>query len=170
MRLSTLSAVIVANAVGALAVESLSESVKDLPQCSYSAFKNALEKEGCDVKDVGAGTFDCMCKHVASIAVTMAMDKVDANCQANWSTALAGVCVQWSVYSTTATDFPEATKALASELGAAANAGPTSATGSAASSGSTAGAASTPSSKGAAAASTPVMGLLGAAALAGILV
>lgn len=72
--------------------------------------------------------------------------------------------MQWSVYSTTATDFPEATKALASELGAAANAGPTSAAGSAASSGSTAGAASTSSSEGAAAASTPVMGLLGAAA------
>ena len=87
----------------------------------------------------------------------------------DWSTPLAGVCVQWSVYSTTATDFPEATKALASELGAAANAGPTS-TGSAASSGSTAGAVSTSSSKGAAAAATPVMGLLGAAALAGILV
>ncbi|OAQ96133.1 hypothetical protein LLEC1_01041 [Akanthomyces lecanii] len=169
MRFSTLSALIVTNAVGALAAESLSESVKDFPQCSYSTFKNALEKEGCDVKDIKTGTFDCMCKHVASIVVTMATSKVDPNCQANWSTALTGVCVQWSVYSTSATDFPEATKALASELGADGNAGPTS-TGSAASSGSSAGAASTSSSKGPAAAATPVMGLLGAAALAGILV
>lgn len=85
MRFSAISAAIVANAVGALAAESLSESVKDFPQCSYSAFKNALEKEGCDVKDIGAGTFDCMCKHVASIVVTMVTGKVDANCQASTS-------------------------------------------------------------------------------------
>ncbi|OAA72104.1 hypothetical protein ISF_01177 [Cordyceps fumosorosea ARSEF 2679] len=168
MRFSTLSAVIMANAMGALAIESLSESVKDFPQCSYSAFKNALSKEGCDVKNIGAGTFDCLCKHLQSIVVTMVTSKLDANCQANWSQALTGVCAQWELASTTATDFPEATKALASELGAA-GAVATS-TGSAASSGSTAGAASTSSSKGPAAAATPVMGLLGAAALAGMLV
>ncbi|OAA40226.1 hypothetical protein BBO_06284 [Beauveria brongniartii RCEF 3172] len=169
MRFFTFAALGVANAIGALALESLSESVKDFPQCSYSAFKNALEKEGCDVKSIGAGTFDCLCKHVASIIVTMTSSKIDANCQANWGTALTGVCIQWGLASSTASDFPEATKALASELGAAADAGPTS-TGSAASSGSTAGAASTSSSKGPAAVATPVMGLLGAAALAGILV
>ncbi|TQV93344.1 hypothetical protein V2A60_010231 [Cordyceps javanica] len=169
MRFPALSAVVAANAIGALALESLSESVKDFPQCSYSAFKKALDKEGCDVKNIGSGTFDCLCKHLASIVVTMSSSKLDANCQANWSTALTNVCAQWGLASTTATDFPEATKALASELGAAGDAGATS-TGSAANSGSTAGAASTSSSKGPAAATTPVMGLLGAAALAGILV
>ncbi|KAJ6780264.1 hypothetical protein PWT90_04237 [Aphanocladium album] len=169
MRFATLSTVIVANAIGALAVESLSESIKDFPKCSYSAFKNALDKEGCDVKNVGTGTLDCLCKHLQSIVVTMTMSKLDANCQANWGSALANVCANWELYSTSVSDLPEATQALASELGGAANAGPTT-TGSAAGSGSTAGAASTSSSKGPAAAATPVMGLLGAAALAGILV
>ncbi len=85
MRFPTLSAVIVANAIGALAIESLSESVKDFPQCSLSAFKNALQKEGCDIKSIGAGTFDCLCKHVASVVVTMSSSKLDANCQASTS-------------------------------------------------------------------------------------
>lgn len=84
------------------------------------------------------------------------------------------VCAQWELASTTASDFPEATKALASELGAAGDdASPTS-TGGSSAGGSTAsksGAApATSSSKGPAAAATPVVGLLGAAALAGILI
>ncbi|EGX95116.1 hypothetical protein CCM_03388 [Cordyceps militaris CM01] len=163
MRFSTLSVVVVANAIGALALGSLSESVKDFPQCSLSAFKNALDKEGCDVKNIGSGTFDCLCDHLASVAVTMSLSGLDLNCRANWSSALTRVCANWQIASTTAPDFPEATKALASELGAAGAAGPTSAS-------STAGAASTSSSKGPAAAATPVIGLLGAAALAGILI
>lgn len=85
MRFHTLSAVIVANAIGALALETLSESVKDFPQCSLSAFKKALDKEGCDVKNVGTGTFDCLCKHLESIVVSMSMSKLDANCQASKS-------------------------------------------------------------------------------------
>lgn len=83
MRVSVLSAALVANALGALAIDSLSEGVKDFPQCSLSAFKKALDKEGCDVKNVGAGTFDCLCKHLASIVVTMTTSKIDANCEAS---------------------------------------------------------------------------------------
>lgn len=86
MRFSVVSTAILANAIGALAIETLSESVKDFPECSLSAFKKALDKEGCDVKTVGSGTFDCLCKHLASIVVTMTQSKIDANCQASMYT------------------------------------------------------------------------------------
>ncbi|KAJ3482790.1 hypothetical protein NLG97_g7475 [Lecanicillium saksenae] len=87
MRFATLSTVILANAIGALALEGLAESVKDFPKCSYSAFKKALDKEGCDVKNVGSGTFDCLCKHLESIVVSVSMSRLDANCQASMSTS-----------------------------------------------------------------------------------
>ena len=77
------TAVVVANAIAAAAIESLSDAVKDFPQCSLSAFKKALDKEGCDVKSVGGGTFDCMCKHLESIVVTMSTSGIDANCEAS---------------------------------------------------------------------------------------
>lgn len=83
MRVSVLSTVVVANVFGAVALESLSDFVKDFPQCSLSAFKKALEKEGCDTTSVGTPTFDCLCKHLTSIVVTMSTSGIDANCNAS---------------------------------------------------------------------------------------
>lgn len=83
MRVLVLSIAVLANVFGAVALESLSDFVKDFPQCSLSAFKKALEKEGCDTTSVGTPTFDCLCKHLTSIVVTMSTSGIDANCNAS---------------------------------------------------------------------------------------
>ncbi|KAK3191157.1 hypothetical protein K4F52_002743 [Lecanicillium sp. MT-2017a] len=174
MRAAISTIVVLGGALGATAIGSLSEFIVDIPSCSYSSFSKAVEKEGCDVKNVSADTLKCLCKHLTSIVVSMTTDDLDLNCQANFQSAIAGACTQWEVQGTAAPDLAVATKALASELAgktpgpAASGSEPTGGEDASQTEGT---AAETSSSEGPAAAATPFIGLLGgAAAIAGLMI
>lgn len=87
MRFSTVSTLIAANSLCVRAAEdSLSASVAAIPQCALSAFQNALGKQSCDTKNVGAATFDCLCKQLTDISEIMAASassELDADCLAS---------------------------------------------------------------------------------------
>ncbi|KND87025.1 hypothetical protein TOPH_08323 [Tolypocladium ophioglossoides CBS 100239] len=115
MRTSTLFTAVLANALGATALEGLSGYVGDVPSCAYSTFAKAMSEAGCATTSVNAADFDCICKHMGSIAITVARG-VDVKCSADFTTALGSFCGVWIVQGTTATDLPAATSILAAEL------------------------------------------------------
>lgn len=84
MKAASFYALTLTSILGVAAIESLSEYVGDVPKCAYSAFTESVEKEGCNTKDVNASTFDCICKHMASIVITVVRE-VDSNCNASKS-------------------------------------------------------------------------------------
>lgn len=94
MRAAISTIVVLGGALGATAIGSLSEFIVDIPSCSYSSFSKAVEKEGCDVKNVNADTLKCLCKHLTSIVVTMNTDDLDLNCQASKLTTSASTFVE----------------------------------------------------------------------------
>lgn len=91
MRTSAILAAVVANGLCATALDvqsSLSASVNAIPQCSLSAFKNALDKKGCDTNTAAAATFDCLCKSVTEISASMALSVSDADCLTSESNSI----------------------------------------------------------------------------------
>ncbi|KAJ2975121.1 hypothetical protein NQ176_g5693 [Zarea fungicola] len=124
MRSSMIFASVVASSLAVVAADdSLSSFVNAVPKCSLSAFKAALDKQSCDTKNVGPATFDCLCKQVTNIsedmALSVAASELDSDCLANWATSITGICAFWTVTSTSASDYPQATKAFSSELAGA---------------------------------------------------
>ena len=58
--------------IGVSAVaKTLDEAAKQVPECAFSAFTQAMKDAKCDVDNVGASTFDCMCSHLGSIPITV---------------------------------------------------------------------------------------------------
>lgn len=91
MRTSAILAALVANGLCATALDvqsSLSASVNAIPQCSLSAFKSALDKQGCDTNTAAAATFDCLCKSVTDISASMALSVSDADCLTSESSSV----------------------------------------------------------------------------------
>lgn len=94
MRAVTLFAVIFANAIGATALEGLSGYVGDIPSCAYSALAKAMLEAGCKTTSVNAADFDCICKHLGSIAITVSRE-VEIHCSAGMFAAVLsnpGIC------------------------------------------------------------------------------
>ncbi|KAG8408346.1 hypothetical protein J3459_017887 [Metarhizium acridum] len=81
MRTTTLCAILLASASGVLALNSLSGYTKDIPKCAHSALVDGMKQEGCDVSNITAEDFDCLCKHIAAISIIVAKN-VDAPCTA----------------------------------------------------------------------------------------
>lgn len=69
-------------AVGAVALESLTESINDIPSCAVSALKDAMTAEGCSVTKNDADELTCMCKHLSAIVVRVT-GKLDGPCDAS---------------------------------------------------------------------------------------
>ncbi|KAF5127341.1 hypothetical protein E5D57_008271 [Metarhizium anisopliae] len=115
MKAATFCAIVLANASGLLALDSLSGYTKDIPKCAYSALVDGMKQEGCDISNVTAEDFDCLCKHIGAISIIVAKS-VDSTCTADFTQAAGSMCGRWNVESTTATDLAAATSALANAL------------------------------------------------------
>ncbi|KAK8137415.1 hypothetical protein PG984_002908 [Apiospora sp. TS-2023a] len=136
--------------------KSLSEDVEDIPSCSHAALASAMTKEQCTITDINSTTFDCLCRHMTPILISV-QHAMSVDCATEFASAIGHVCGMWNVNqyaSTTASDLAAATSILGTELGAAAPA-PTAVT----------------SSKAAAAGTTarPVVGYVGAAVAAAVM-
>ncbi|KAK8048089.1 hypothetical protein PG996_016153 [Apiospora saccharicola] len=122
------------------ALESLSEDVEDIPSCSHAALASAMTKEQCAIADIDSATFDCLCRHMTPILISV-QHAVSVDCATGeslyisllisrscltWSvattefaSAIGHVCGMWNVNqyaSTTASDLAAATSILGTEL------------------------------------------------------
>jgi hypothetical protein len=59
----------------------LDEAAKQVPECAFSAFTQAMKDAKCDVENVGAATLDCMCSHLGSIPIAVSKN-VPVECSA----------------------------------------------------------------------------------------
>ncbi|KAM3515932.1 hypothetical protein MY11210_000472 [Beauveria gryllotalpidicola] len=116
MKLSVSLSVGLAGAASANYVKSLTEYTKDLPQCAIAAMKIGMRNRGCNLKTVDAKDFDCICDNYLDIDGRV-YAQVDHSCAADYASAAGILCGAWEVESTTASDLPQATKALADILG-----------------------------------------------------
>lgn len=80
MKFSALSLFAVGAAV--VGLESLTDSVNDIPTCAVSVLKDAMTAEGCSVTNSDADEFTCLCKHLSAIVVRV-VGKVDGPCEAS---------------------------------------------------------------------------------------
>ncbi|KAF1733185.1 hypothetical protein CRV24_007084 [Beauveria bassiana] len=111
MKLSVILSIALAGASSAHYVKSLTEYTKELPQCAVAAMKIGMKDQGCNLENANAKDFDCICDNYLDIDGRVYAE-VDHSC------AAAGIlCGAWEVESTTASDLPQATKALADILG-----------------------------------------------------
>lgn len=79
MKFSALSLLsVVATAAG---LESLTDSVNDIPSCAVSTLKDAMTAEGCSVTKSDSDEFTCLCKHLSAIVVRV-VGKIDGPCEA----------------------------------------------------------------------------------------
>jgi hypothetical protein len=67
--------------LGVSAVPTLDEAAKQVPECAFSAFTQAMKDAKCDVDNVGAATIDCMCSHRGSIPIAVSKN-VPVECSA----------------------------------------------------------------------------------------
>ncbi|OAA35243.1 hypothetical protein BBO_08845 [Beauveria brongniartii RCEF 3172] len=116
MKLSVILSIGLAGASSAHYVKSLTEYTKDLPQCAVAAMKIGMKNQGCNLKTVDAKDFDCICDNYLDIDGHVYAE-VDHSCAADYASAAGILCGAWEVESTTASDLPQATKALADILG-----------------------------------------------------
>ncbi|KAM3557416.1 hypothetical protein MY1884_004517 [Beauveria asiatica] len=116
MKLSVILSIGLAGASSAHYVKSLTEYTKDLPQCAFAALKIGMKNQGCNLETVDAKDFDCICDNYLDIDGRVYAE-VDHSCAADYASAAAILCGAWEVESTTASDLPQATKALADILG-----------------------------------------------------
>ncbi|KAJ9133795.1 hypothetical protein NKR19_g8910 [Coniochaeta hoffmannii] len=100
--------------VSALA-RSLDEAAKQVPECAFSAFTQAMKDAKCDVDNVGPATLDCMCSHMGSIPIAVSKN-VPIECSSDFAIALGSMCGFWQIDSTTASNFAQATSILSSEF------------------------------------------------------
>ncbi|KAK8009635.1 hypothetical protein PG989_000568 [Apiospora arundinis] len=117
MRISTVFLALVAQSC---ALESLSQYVEDIPSCAHAALASAMRGEGCKTSDVNAETFDCMCRHMTPIVVSVS-HAVSVDCTTEFASAIGYTCGTWKsgqILSSTASDLPRATSILGTELGA----------------------------------------------------
>lgn len=84
MKAAAFCAIVLANASGVLALDSLSGYTKDIPKCAYSALVDGMKQEGCDISNITAEDFDCLCKHIGAISIIVAKS-VDSTCTAGMS-------------------------------------------------------------------------------------
>ncbi|KAJ4253900.1 hypothetical protein NW762_010298 [Fusarium torreyae] len=172
MRPSYMIAIIVANVMGALALDTIAGYTKDIPSCAFSSFKKVMESEKCEVDDVDASSFECLCRHLSAIAVGVSKS-VDSQCSLDFTEAIGHVCGLWQIYGSTASELPQATSILDKDLsGDSSDKASTTATGTNSGSDAAVTASSTSSDNGAAMPTGrfALVGVVGgAAALAGVL-
>lgn len=65
-------------------VNSLTQYIKDIPECALSAMKEALNEEGCSLSTADAKEFDCICDHMYDMDAIV-YDKVSHSCAAGKS-------------------------------------------------------------------------------------
>ncbi|KAJ6789660.1 hypothetical protein PWT90_08674 [Aphanocladium album] len=119
MKFSAILSIGLAGAASAHYVKSLTEYTKEIPQCAVEAMKIGMKNQGCDLKNVNAKDFDCICDNYLDIDGRVYAE-VDHSCAADYASAAGILCGAWEVESTTASDLPQATQALANILGAGA--------------------------------------------------
>ncbi|KAF4951513.1 hypothetical protein FSARC_12907 [Fusarium sarcochroum] len=161
-----------ANAMGVVALDTIAGYTKDIPSCAFSSFKKVMETEKCEVDDVDASSFECLCRHLSAIAVAVSKS-VDSQCSADFAEAIGHVCGLWQIYGSTASELPQATSILDKDLsGDSSDKASSTATGTKPGSGAAMTASSTSSDNGAAMPTGKVgfVGVVGGvAALAGVL-
>ncbi|KAH8712749.1 hypothetical protein HC256_005923 [Beauveria bassiana] len=116
MKLSVILSIALAGASSAHYVKSLTEYTKELPQCAVAAMKIGMKDQGCNLENANAKDFDCICDNYLDIDGRVYAE-VDHSCAADYASAAGILCGAWEVESTTASDLPQATKALADILG-----------------------------------------------------
>lgn len=57
-------------------LKSLSEYTNEIPSCAAAAFKTGMKNQGCDVVNVAAKDFDCLCDHYGKIEGRVYLDVV----------------------------------------------------------------------------------------------
>jgi len=81
--------------VSALA-RSLDEAAKQVPECAFSAFTQAMKDAKCDVDNVGPATLDCMCSHMGSIPIAVSKN-VPIECSSgSLPLVLLGTFLHWT--------------------------------------------------------------------------
>ncbi|KPM36906.1 hypothetical protein AK830_g9655 [Neonectria ditissima] len=136
MKAFTLAAVLAANILGVAALDTLAGYTADIPKCAYAEFKKAMESENCEVDDVDASSFECLCKHYTAIAATVGQNLDDTQCtlgkiplqpflsarldgaeiRADFAQAMGSACGIWMLDGTTASELALATSLLGEEL------------------------------------------------------
>lgn len=79
MKTTMVGAVLLVNALGAMALDNLSGYTNDIPKCASAEFKKGLESKECKTDGVDASTIDCLCRHAGAIAAGLSL-KVDTQC------------------------------------------------------------------------------------------
>lgn len=67
MKLSVILSIALAGASSAHYVKSLTEYTKELPQCAVAAMKIGMKDQGCNLENVNAKDFDCICDNYLDI-------------------------------------------------------------------------------------------------------
>ncbi|KAK2685190.1 hypothetical protein QWA68_016621 [Fusarium oxysporum] len=157
---------------GVAALDTIAGYTKDIPSCAFLSFKKAMVSEKCEVDNVDASSFDCLCRHLSAIAIAVSRH-VDTQCSVDFAEAIGHVCGVWQIYGSTASELPEATSILDKDLsGDSSNKASNTATETKSGSGAAVAASSTSSDNGAAmpTGGSRLVTLGGIVALAGVLV
>ncbi|KAJ3496463.1 hypothetical protein NLG97_g2633 [Lecanicillium saksenae] len=87
MKFSAILSIGIAGAASAHYVKSLTEYTKEIPQCAVEAMKIGMKNQGCDLKNVNAKDFDCICDNYLDIDGRVYAE-VDHSCAAGMSQSL----------------------------------------------------------------------------------
>lgn len=81
MKVAAVSVIFASSVIGVNAVnlESLAGYVNDIPQCALPGLRKGFADYQCST-DGGPDSFDCLCKHVGSLAITISQSGANANC------------------------------------------------------------------------------------------
>ncbi|KAI1847610.1 hypothetical protein JX266_006462 [Neoarthrinium moseri] len=103
--------ILTAYMLGAHAASGLSDYARSIPSCAQAAFKDAAASNDCSTTAVDANELNCLCKHRASITMSVSQN-AESKCSMTFASAFGRFCGRWLAQSTAATDYPAATSAI----------------------------------------------------------